>query len=1049
MDKKIGILHFSDSHISLENAEDVKNIVKNIIEDTSNLLNENNANLDLVCFTGDLVNKGKNEEFNLALDNIFVPLITNFNIKENDIFLIPGNHDIDTSVINEINEAGLKSVLINSEKLNNIINTIDKQELCRLNNFNDFNKLFSGNLLFENKLYSCFKTYAENCSIGLACINSAWRSNGKGSIERGTIIIGKKQIEHCFELIEECDIKICLIHHPIEWIADFEVLEIERSLSKYDIVLNGHIHINNTNQKITYNNGNTLYNTSGRLYPSKDFYNGYSLIILNPMNYECNVLLRQYYDGRSKFDKALNLCENGQFDAKLKECNNIRVKEFELLCNIKRGFISYINSFLVPNVLNENSKSEFDNIFVAPLLNFFSEYDRESIDVEIEKREIIKNDGFVELEELLVENDNILFIGKKEAGKTTLLHKIVKFYIDNYNEYSKIPLLIDCKDIPNGLDVIEKTIQNFIIKNSEEGYSINISDIKKIICNSNCIFIFDNIDSIKAKEHQKLSEFIKTYSGNRYIFSTVEKFEENYIGEYDINLGCEYKKIYLRYMTKNQIRSLTNRWTFNQEFDTASFIEKLMVCFKSTNLPRTPFVVSLILSICNQDAEFTPINEASILERFMEILLEKLSKDEVKSKTYDFVLKENFLSYLAVTMDKNEKYYFTYNEFIKLTNLYHINKGFSLQQSNFDALFFVKNILVLNNDQVFFRYQCMLEYYIAKNAIDNRDFLNEITNRENYIKYGNEIKYYTGLKRSDTDILINIESYVNELLNNNEEILNELNHYDINIDLDFGCNNNDEIKSTISKEKLSQEESDKITDIKDKTEVQTTKNFQRENVDIDEKKEIFSGLLILGSIIKNSELVDKKVKETATNTYIKGYYTILAYMKKGLELRGNEILEEIKKECNNDREVENKQKEVFNIICSAIKIAMPSALQNLASDNIGTYKLDTVFLDSINLIDDANGFDMFLLVFLYCDLKMANYNDILKNYLKKVSSKDMLKVIFFKLFFYYKFTYLGDKMDDVLLNYIADIHIRINGNKKVHNYKSRLIDNIKSMKEQT
>ena len=381
--KKIGILHFSDTHISLESAEVVKSIIRNLIEDITKLLIENDANLDLVCFTGDLVNKGRNEEFELALENIFEPLINSFNIEESNIFLVPGNHDIDTSVIDEINEAGLKSVLINSEKLNNIINNIDKQELYRINNFNDFNKLFSGNLIFENKLYSCFKTDIGNCSAGIACINSAWRSNGKGFIERGRIIIGKKQIEHCFNLVEECDIKICLVHHPIEWIADFEVIEIERSLSKYDIVLNGHVHINNTNQKITYNNGNTLYNTSGRLYPSKDFYNGYSLIVLNPMNYECNVLLRQYYDGRNKFDKALNLCENGQFNAKLKKRNNIRAKEYELLCNIKRGFVRYINSFLVPNVLNENTESEFDNIFVAPLLNVFSEYDRESTNFEI------------------------------------------------------------------------------------------------------------------------------------------------------------------------------------------------------------------------------------------------------------------------------------------------------------------------------------------------------------------------------------------------------------------------------------------------------------------------------------------------------------------------------------------------------------------------------------------------------------------------------------------------------------------------------------------
>lgn len=91
-------------------------------------------------------------------------------------------------------------------------------------------------------------------------------------------------------------------NHEVD-ISKIDKYDIEKLLCNFDFILNGHIHTLDTKSIIAYH-GQSIVSTSGRFYPSEDYYNGYSIIAIDPDTYNGGVFLRQYYPARNCFDKV-------------------------------------------------------------------------------------------------------------------------------------------------------------------------------------------------------------------------------------------------------------------------------------------------------------------------------------------------------------------------------------------------------------------------------------------------------------------------------------------------------------------------------------------------------------------------------------------------------------------------------------------------------------------------------------------------------------------------------------------------------------------------
>ena len=1035
MDKEIGILHISDVHICKNNAEKISELVTLLKADIDNLQKDNQIQVELLCVTGDLINSGdnSNEELDMVMERLLTPLMEFLNIPEEHVYIVPGNHEVKRSAISQVFETGLKTMLTSEESINKFIEEIDSNPIRRIEYFdNDFSTLYGGEPVLRTPLTRAYLTSIGETQFGISCINSAWRSTGIGDAERGAMIVGSKQISASINAIQTADIKICLLHHPLDWLTEVDRIAIEKCVNQYDVVLNGHIHESYTKQYTSFN-GQTLFNTCGKFDNSNDIFNGYSLISINPYNKKSRVFLRHYFGyPRNCYDKAIELAEDGMFYADLGDKDDNLALAYNIIHSIKQAFTDYANSYFVSNVIAGKSVRSFDDSFIRPELSRHSEYEKEMFD-----SGKMDEDEKVSLEYLCSTSKNVLLLGKKEIGKTTVLHFLTKTILGDFNTFKSVPIIIDARLVDfAGKEPMLRASKKFIDEYCADKESFSLEGIRNLLANGLCTIIIDNFETLHADQLEKVDRFITSYADNKFILSETEFVNARSLRAVKNTPSCEYEEIHICSLSREQIRTVATREISGD--DTSSLIDKVMLCFKKTALPKTPFVLSLILSLCD-NTEFSPVNEAVVMEQFMESILEKTDPSEAYTNTYDFRNKEDFLICLAVCMDHNNRFYLTNEEFESVLTEYHANVGFSVSDTGFDTLFIHKGVLIRIDGGITFRYNCMIEYYLAKKAEQSSDFLSHILSDCNYLNYSNELMYYTGLNRRDLKTVYEIRGLLRTKFDVIRDYVSDLGEYSIDLELALP---EEGLKEKIESGRLTQHESDRLQNTRDYSEDKIPENIDKERQysDIDS---FIQTLFIYGSCLKNLELISRNDKESVFSDYIKGLCVVLSILKRNTE----ESLErEISKmeslpEKYSDRDIRKEK----GLVQDVIKIALPLAIQNMALENIGTSKLSMVMKKSVH--DGSNdGFSKLFSVFLLCDLRVPGFKNELKDYVQSLKDRSMLKIVLFKLLYYYQFRYFSSSLDPFLEDILADINLKLN--KRGKRLKSYYIQGFKDRRRE-
>ena len=1038
MEQNIGILHLSDIHASKNSKTNIKRLVDLLLQDIETLKQLHNVTVNIICLTGDLIQSGDNsqDELEIICDEFIQPLLKSQKIDENMVFIVPGNHEVKKNEIVDYIESGLSNILVTEDKISEFMQGDTSHALKRINYFKkDFEELFGTNPIESTPFYHTHMVEINGLKLGFACINSAWRSSGKGSEEKRKLIIGKQTIVNSYESIKDSDIKICLFHHPMDWLLDDDKSHVEKCINSFDIVLNGHIHESDAKSYLSYN-GITLFNTCGKFDNTSDIYNGYSLISINPYNKECKVILRRYMDyPRNCYDSATNVFQNGIFQTVLGEKDNVLALSYNISRSITKSFINYANGFFVSNMASEKFTGSFEELFIPPILSKFSEYEKETFAQVDDKN---PKEAFTLDDICSDKSSNILVIGKKEIGKTTLLRYLVKYYLTNFSENKVVPFLLDTSNIDyTGKTIIERACLNFIQEYCDSGDSYSKDQIVTLLKNGKCVIMFDDYDMINEKQKGIIDTFISTYPDNKYIFSEKEVVSARAIRETPLAPECEHQKLYMCSLTKAQIRSITRSCVCPAETnENASLVDKIMMCFKKTSLPKTPFVLSLLLSLCD-NTDFAPINEVSVLERFMETILQKNSPGELFSKTFDFKDKEDFLIYIVTKMNQNNRYYFTNDEFESIINEYHSKIGFTPNETGFGEIFFNNGVLIQSRGIVTFRYSCMVEYYLAKKAKDEPEFLKLILSDKNYLNYTKELLYYAGMHRKDVSLMSFLQSELHsymDVLDNKLEVLKE---YNIGLSIALP---EDTFAQKLEESRFSQSESDNISDTPDVSESNLPEKIDK-NAEHSDMSSFVDTLILYGGCLKNLELLDYDIKEKAFKDFLLGLRIMLALMKELSEEFFKKYFSSEAEEDDDRIKIKEKQK---RFISDFIRIALPLTIQNIALDTIGTVKLKKVLEDIYNE-SDVDDFDKFFCLFTLCDLRLSKVQSLLSTYVRQVKDSALLKIIFFKLMYYYQFRYFGTKLDRFLVETLADISIKINHESKLH--KQHYIDQIKSLND--
>ena len=242
------ILHFSDFHLNGKSIEEAK-LILGYMNDALAVI-QSEQKIDLVLFSGDMLDRGGNgfanlkDGFEIFHKVIITPLMKSIGLSESRFIFTPGNHDIDRNADSRRMEKDLEE---DASTLKGII------ELTKAPDVKDYTKRIDAFKLFEKEYYSDFKDIKYNhnrfastfvmdidgVSVGIVSLNTVWRC---GFDDAHKIALGINQITEQSLPIANSQLKIALTHYPIDFLKEFERVEVtQKCASHFDILFCGQI----------------------------------------------------------------------------------------------------------------------------------------------------------------------------------------------------------------------------------------------------------------------------------------------------------------------------------------------------------------------------------------------------------------------------------------------------------------------------------------------------------------------------------------------------------------------------------------------------------------------------------------------------------------------------------------------------------------------------------------------------------------------------------------------------------------------------------------
>ncbi len=250
-------LHLSDFHTGKDNYGQIK-LFKSIHAHMKEQ-KEKGMVPDMIFITGDIADKGRKEEYTAFINDFLLPIVDIYDTFP-EIYIVPGNHDINR----EKCSAAALSLYDVPRQITNFFDTDEKglekrQEIFE--RFSEFRYSFSMDDLcfpveniFQKEAYFFTIFKKGNHKVGIAGINTAWVSNSDKDKEK--LLFGKCILQDVLEKLEECDYKLILGHHPLNWLEEEQRQQITVLLMKHKaIYLHGHMHKNSGGYTISGDSG--------------------------------------------------------------------------------------------------------------------------------------------------------------------------------------------------------------------------------------------------------------------------------------------------------------------------------------------------------------------------------------------------------------------------------------------------------------------------------------------------------------------------------------------------------------------------------------------------------------------------------------------------------------------------------------------------------------------------------------------------------------------------------------------------------------------------
>lgn len=1001
-------LHFSVSEKFGFNIDNAENLVDMLLRDIS----AQNFCVDTIFITGDISFSGQKEELDSVHDRFLAPLIEKLNLSFSDLYIVPGNHDMDRSKVSTSESLLRKNCT--AEDLETVFTSINnnKEAWNRTDNYREFEaqlKKHQDNIIFDTPLIT-IRDSGKNLRIH--CINSAWLAvddNDNGNLRVLPCI--KESIENHGKNKKN----IILMHHPINWMSKDEINSVSRIIEKkVDAVFYGHMHEFEQSVTINFSNDITLKLQAGTIDTRSDN-SGYSFISLDSNDsFEYGKIYYRKLDKDNQIYKAwTERIENGFSDFSIdKRC----IFDSAKFCEKSGDLIEEIEfSHLVNIGKNTDKKLKLSQIFIEPKIS-------EDRAIEKSMPDIGKIKNFTDLQSA---HGCILISATEQQGRTTLLKKLQLEYLTDQSNYN-LSHIVFYIDLSFNFSTSHKILNHFISNYEDSDLQTSFSGkLKSCISDGNAVFLVDNYDRCSAETLKSINEFIEKYSSNKFIITgEIENNTNNLTKLISAYSGLVYNAA-LSNIARCDIRQIISRRPINSPLHSDDeLFQNLTKLVDNSQLPHNHFVYSILLLIYEEKHKLVGIlNEADIIENYIEILLEKHCMNASKS-TPEYKVLLHFLGFVCSKLLTTKRAFLSDKEMHKyIIEFEELTFNEFPIQSYINPVIDSGIIISRSNSSYEFSNNCFLYFFSAYYMNVNEDLKSYVFEDDNYKDLDKVIEYYASINSTNFDVL---DFFENKVKKSREDLKEEVyKTHNINLEslkideiptislLDF-ASSSDEFESSIDELEIDHQKYDAVLDknvpLRGGKNTSSSKIQEKEEVNDENSSELLSKitnyrreLSIFSKVFRNTELVMNPTEvmrmfDLIIDSYVFMIKSDIASLNESTVLP---LLLPKFEEKTSGQEITLDEKseilEKFKVILSVIRAFVPNTVEQLLSNNLSTKKPRfTKILNNKLSSTKESDIEELLIRFLLLDIERGNFKSHISE-LYKLQGKVTSSALFLKL----------------------------------------------------
>ncbi|WP_084299025.1 metallophosphoesterase [Bradyrhizobium sp. WSM1743] len=1037
------VLHLSDLHLSAKHHHDEEIVLKAAIEAIEARREEKGA-FDLVIFSGDLVHRGGDENvFQTAKSTFINRILDAAGVTESQLVICPGNHDIDREVVRKVGyiEAGLLKTLTNRSDINKFVDDHWSQPISavpmpfeRLSAFyRDVWSVNSDSCISTNLFLKAHILNTNDGDVGVACFNTAWRCTGEaGDVDKGNLILGERVVDHAIELLRSTRIKIGVFHHPLHWLNESDQVAVESRLqAEFDLLACGHIHRPGPELRKT-TMGDAILSQAGCLYGHREWFNGYSIVETDSGD-TATVRLYEYSDHRRKFLPATRVAEEGAVKypfstAACSSANTLSAVLRKARPNIRR----LANDQIALAGTGEQAR-DIDEHFVCPPLGKLSQAIPAAQVVgtpETDRENLLS---------ILKGKQNITIVGRSELGKTTIAHYMAVKISEGLGDQARLPLIGKFSEIDSKDGSLWRLFRS---------YANEVSDgsTTKAFVEGNPIFaIVDDVDLFDETRVKALGSLITNHDNVRWCL-----FVRAFAGSETFSKASDHafpntEQYVIGELRRGAIRALSDTYFVSKDEQDRRY-QSLMEQLQRIGLPRSGYVVSLILWALKNRSQGELLNEAVLLQNLIDHILGRMDYTGALRREFDFTMKSLVLQNLAFHFKTNGEVQ-SKNEIVAFVIALLKRKGLRYDAAEIVRAFIKCGVLYEVSETLSFRYRRFQDFFLAGYLRDNPADIEDICKGERWLDFTKELDIYTARFRHEEQFLTFGQKIIEGIKRPEPPLtIEEVEDY-----LSKG-QNLDFTQAQLRKMRKQPMTAEKIDELMDKADQRIAEKREKEGSEKAKTGlEVRSNRIIKFSMavemysefIRNLEFVDKEVKTAHLEHCLSCWETILRGFLSGLK----EVIDDFVHDLENGGQGSSKAvvarvnkkagnfaperlAQLFRFIEGSLKHLMPTVVAEIAYQNLGSEKL-VDFIDEQIRSEKMSAIRKLLCCFILLEVEAPlAISRISEFYGSEETPRWVTAVITQRLYSYYQQRPLAGKMRTNFEDLVVKLEMRLAGESR-------------------